>query len=218
MSAPSLILRVSAIRSHNPLGRGGAIFTGVEIDVTGQRVDAKAHVVVKAPHYLIQCNVESGQLWRITGVAENNAIVVNGYRLVESTIVPEAMELLRPSGEHIVTLLAECDAFKGIGMVKARRLWDAFGEDLYAILDAVAVAESGVAQGHLGVDPVATGQVDDREQQIADLFVTRVIIGCSRDLGEFFGDLVARSVGVGPVKTDTRRAALQFLRAEQRRQ
>ncbi len=139
MSAPSLILRVSAIRSHNPLGRGGAIFTGVEIDVTGQRVDAKAHVVVKAPHYLIQCNVESGQLWRITGVAENNAIVVNGYRLVESTIVPEAMELLRPSGEHIVTLLAECDAFKGIGMVKARRLWDAFGEELYAILDAVAV-------------------------------------------------------------------------------
>jgi exodeoxyribonuclease V alpha subunit len=39
------------------------------------------------------------------------------------------MELLRPSGEHIVTLLAECDAFTGIGMVKARRLWDHFGQD-----------------------------------------------------------------------------------------
>lgn len=136
MSVPSLTLRVSTIRSQNPLGRGGAIFTGVEIDDNGNRIDAKAHVVVKAPHYLLQGNVESGQLWRITGEAEENAIVVNGYRLIESTIVPEAMELLRPSGEHIITLLAECDAFKGIGMVKARRLWDAFGEKLYSILDA----------------------------------------------------------------------------------
>lgn len=139
MSAPGVTLRVSAIRSQNPLGRGGAIFTGVEIDGDGNRVDAKAHVVVKAAHYLLQGRVETGQLWRITGVAEDNAIVVNGYRLIESTIVPETMELLRPSGEHLVTLLAECDAFKGIGMVKARRLWDHFGEELYAILDAAAV-------------------------------------------------------------------------------
>ncbi len=136
MSVPSLTLRVSTIRSQNPLSRGGAIFTGVEIDGHGQRVDAKAHVVVKAPHLLLQGSVESGQLWRITGVAEDNAIVVNGYRMIESTIVPETMELLRPSGEHIVALLAECDAFKGIGMVKARRLWDRFGEELYALLDA----------------------------------------------------------------------------------
>lgn len=139
MSAPSLTLRVSTIRSQNPLGRGGAIFTGVEVDGDGHRVDARAHLVVKAPHYLLRGSVELGQLWRITGVAEDNAIVVNGYRLIESTITPETMELVRPSGEHIVTLLAECNAFKGIGMVKARRLWDHFGEELYALLDAGAV-------------------------------------------------------------------------------
>lgn len=139
MSESSLTLRVSTIRSQNPLGRGGAIFTGVEIDGNGQRVDAKVHLVIKAPHYLLQGKVECGQLWRVTGVAQDNAIVVNGYQLTESTIVPETMELLRPAGEHIVTLLAECDAFKGIGMVKARRLWDAFGEELYSILDAGAV-------------------------------------------------------------------------------
>ncbi len=139
MSAPSLTLRVSTIRSQNPLGRGGAIFTGVEVDGDGHRVDARAHLVVKAPHYLLLGSVELGQLWRITGVAKDNTIVVNGYRLIESTITPETMELVRPSGEHIVTLLAECDAFKGIGMVKARRLWDHFGEELYALLDAGAV-------------------------------------------------------------------------------
>jgi exodeoxyribonuclease V alpha subunit len=83
----------------------------------------------------IHTSIEVGQLWRVTGQAEPNTIVVNGYRLTESTLIPEAMELVRPSGEHIVTLLAECDAFAGIGMVKARRLWDKFGQDLYAILD-----------------------------------------------------------------------------------
>ncbi len=135
MTTPSLTVRVSAIRSQSPQGRGGAIFTGIQIDGNGNRLDAKAHLVVKAPHWLLNTSVEVGQLWRVTGKAEANAIVVNGYRLTESTVTPEAMELIRPSGEHIVTLLAECDAFKGIGMVKARRLWDRFGQDLYAILD-----------------------------------------------------------------------------------
>ncbi len=135
MSLPSLNVRVSAVRSQSSQGRGGVIFTGVQIDDKGTRLDAKAHLVVKAPHWLLNTTVEVGQLWRVTGEATPNTIVVNGYRLTESTLTPESMELLRPSGEHIVTLLAECDAFAGIGMVKARRLWDHFGEDLYAILD-----------------------------------------------------------------------------------
>lgn len=135
MSLPSLTVRISAIRSQNPQGRGGAIFTSVEVGDDGSRIDAKTHLIVKAPHWLLNTSIEVGQLWRVTGKAEPNTIVVNGYRLTESTLTPEAMELLRPSGEHIVTLLAEGDAFAGIGMVKARRLWDHFGQDLYAILD-----------------------------------------------------------------------------------
>lgn len=111
------------------------IFTGIEVGDEGSRIDAKTHLVVKAPHWLLNTAVEVGQFWRVTGKAEPNTIVVNGYRLTESTLTPEAMELLRPSGEHIITLLAEGEAFAGIGMVKARRLWDHFGQDLYAILD-----------------------------------------------------------------------------------
>lgn len=135
MNSPSFTVRVSAVRSQSPQGRGGAIFTGVEVGDDGSRVDAKTHLVVKAPHWLLNTSIEVGQLWRVTGNATPTTIVVNGYRLTESTLTPEAMELLRPSGEHIVTLLAECEAFTGIGMVKARRLWDHFGQDLYAILD-----------------------------------------------------------------------------------
>ena len=140
MSVPSFTVRVSAIRRQNPQGRGGAIFTAIQIDEEGARLDAKAHLVVKAPHWLLHAPIEVGQLWRVTGEATPNTIVVNGYRLTESTLTPETMELLRPSGEHIVTLLAEGEAFAGIGRVKARRLWDHFGEDLYTILDAGDVA------------------------------------------------------------------------------
>lgn len=135
MSKSDVLLRVTSIRSVNPQGRGGAIFSGVEVDATGSRTDATASLVVKAPHWLLGSPVEVGQLWKVTGTAEANTIVVNGYRLTEATVTPTAMELLRPSGEHIVTLLAESKAFRGIGYAKARRLWDHFGEALYGVLD-----------------------------------------------------------------------------------
>lgn len=133
--SPVLTLRVSAIRSQNPHGRGGAIFTGIEIDAQGWRTDAITHYVVKASGTLLQATVERGQLWRVTGKPADNTVLVNGYRLTEATIIPDALELLRPSGEHIITLLSEGDAFVGIGYVKAQRLWEHFGQDLYEILD-----------------------------------------------------------------------------------
>lgn len=139
MSAASITLRVSAVCSQNPYGRGGAIFTGIEVDDKGWRRDATVHYVIKAPGHLLQTDVECGQLWRVAGTPEANTIVVNGYKLTEATITPEAMVLLRPSGEHIITLLAEGEAFEGIGLVKARRLWEHFGEDLYGVLDGADI-------------------------------------------------------------------------------
>lgn len=136
MSVPSFTVRVCVVRSQNPQGRGGAIFTAIQIDEYGARLDAKTHLVVKAPHWLLHAPIEVGQFWRVSGETTPNTIIVNGYRLTELTLTAETMELLRPSGEHIITLLAEGEAFAGIGIVKARRLWDHFGEDLYAILDA----------------------------------------------------------------------------------
>lgn len=135
MSVASVTVRVSAVRSQNPYGRGGAIFTGIEVDDKGWRIDAKAHYVIKASSHILQAPVECGQLWRIVGTPESNTIIVNGYRLTEATITPDSMEMLRPSGEHIITLLGQGAAFAGIGEVKARRLWEHFGEALYGVLD-----------------------------------------------------------------------------------
>lgn len=128
-------MRVSAIRSQQQDGFGGAIFTGIEVDDKGWRKDASTHFVVWADWRVLPVTVERGQLWRVTGKPESNTIIVNGYLLTEATIKPQAMELLRPSGDHIVTLLAEGESFVGIGQVKAQRLWDQFGEALYGVLD-----------------------------------------------------------------------------------
>lgn len=142
-AAASLMLRVSAIRGRSLAGRGGTIFTAIEVDARGARTDAAAHYVVKAPRRLLHVAVERGQLWRVSGAAYPNTITVNGFRLTEATIAPDAMELLRPSGEHIVVMLSEGAAFAGIGAVKARRLWDRFGDELYALLDRGDLARLG---------------------------------------------------------------------------
>lgn len=132
MSTEAVLVRVNTLRSS---AGGGAIFAGVEVDASGGRIDATEHLVVRAARWMIQVPVEPGQVWRVSGTSEPNTIIVNGYKLTESTITAQQMELMRPSGEHIITLLSQGKAFTGIGLVKARKLWGHFGQDLYKILD-----------------------------------------------------------------------------------
>ncbi|WNC89441.1 AAA family ATPase [Paraburkholderia sp. FT54] len=137
-------LRVSTIRSQNPQGTGGCIFTGAPIDEQGNVLDARAYFVVRASNRVLDGTlVQVGQWWRVAGEPKHNAITVNGYHLNEWQIAPREAELLLPSGEHIITLMAESSDFQGIGLVKARKLWETFGNDLYDILDRGDVASLG---------------------------------------------------------------------------
>lgn len=132
----SLTLRVTRIRKQNPRGFGGAIFTGLQIDRDGAVRDATSYVVVRASARVLASVVaEQGQWWEVTGDLHTRPLEVNGYRLMEQQMEATRATLLRPSGEHIVRLMAENPAFEGIGYVKARRLWETFGERLYQILD-----------------------------------------------------------------------------------
>nr|WP_211162115.1 AAA family ATPase [Aromatoleum petrolei] len=129
-------MRVSSIRSQNPRGFGGCIFTGIPIDDSGTVQDASAYYVVRASSDLLgTTRVQPGQWWRVAGEPVENVLAVNGYRITEWQIEPSDMNLALPSGEHIITLMAESADFQGIGRVKARRLWETFNEDLYGILD-----------------------------------------------------------------------------------
>lgn len=133
-------LRVTSVRSQSPKGFGGCIFTGKPIDDRGNVEDAAAYFVVKATGPVLgKVVVQPGQWWKVSGEAAKRSIQVNGYRVSEWQVEASCALLLRPSGEHIVSFLAENPAFEGIGQVKARKLWDSLGARLYGALDAADV-------------------------------------------------------------------------------
>lgn len=135
-------LRVTSIRSQDPRGFGGCIFSAKPIDDHGRVQDATCYFVVKATGAALGgARVEPGQWWKVSGEPSRRLLEVNGYQVVETQLDAVSAVLLRPSGEHIVAFMADSPAFEGIGQVKARKLWDAFGERLYEYLDVGNVAE-----------------------------------------------------------------------------
>lgn len=129
-------LRVTSIRSQSPKGFGGCIFTGKPIDDLGNVQDAAAYYVVKATGPTLgSAVVQLGQWWAVAGEGAERVMDVNGYRVSEWQIEATQALLLRPSGEHIVSFMADNPAFEGIGQVKARKLWNALGDRLYEALD-----------------------------------------------------------------------------------
>lgn len=135
-------LRVTSVRSQNPRGFGGCIFSAKLIDDHGRVQDATGYFVVKATaSTLCGSRVEPGQWWKVAGELSKRVLEVNGFQVAETQIDASSAVLLRPSGEHIIAFMADSPAFEGIGQVKARKLWEAFGERLYEQLDAGNVAE-----------------------------------------------------------------------------
>lgn len=135
-------LRVTAIRSQNPRGFGGCIFSAKPIDDQGRVEDAGSYFVVKATGSALGgARVEPGQWWKVAGEPSKRLLEVNGYQVAETQIEASSAVLLRPSGEHIISFMADSPAFEGIGQVKARKLWETFGELLYDHLDSGNIAE-----------------------------------------------------------------------------
>lgn len=133
-------LRVTSIRSQNPRGFGGCIFAGKPIEEQGNVTDAAAYYVVQASGSTLGSTlVQPGQWWRVAGEASERLLDVNGFRVSELQIEATKAELVRPSGERIVTFIADNPAFVRIGQVKARALWSKLGVGLYDALDAADV-------------------------------------------------------------------------------
>jgi exodeoxyribonuclease V alpha subunit len=133
-------LRVTAIRSQSPKGFGGCIFTGKPIDHQGNVQDAATYYVVKATGPTLgNALVQPGQWWMVSGEATERTMAVNGYAVSEWQIDASDAVLMRPSGEHIVSFIADNPAFEGLGQIKSRKLWDSLGSKLYEALDAADV-------------------------------------------------------------------------------
>lgn len=142
------LIRVLSIRSDNPIGHGGCIFFGIEIDECGTPSSTHSQFVVVARSGLLRdISVEVGQWWYVSGVANPHTRTINGFQVVEQQIHAEDLQMMLPTGYHMITLLAEGKRFAGIGNAKATRLWEKFGGMLIAILDRGDTAALATVQG-----------------------------------------------------------------------
>ena len=103
-----------------PGANGGAVFTGRDESGKLHRVLASVFVLHRPP--------TPGEDWTIEGSTQ----VHERYGL---QITAEKVSPVRPQGELLQRFLARNKAFQGVGEVRARKLWEAYGEGLYGLLD-----------------------------------------------------------------------------------
>lgn len=199
---PLVTVRVTGIRSQNPLGFGGAIFTGVPVNADGTVLDARSYLVVKASSATLGAvKVERGQWWTVGGCISERRIVVDGFEILERQVDADVTSLARPSGEHIVTYIAENSAFEGLGRAKARRLWDRYGEELYQLLDAgQASAFSDLLTAEIAERLVGGWASHGESRTLQWLQAAGFDIGLGRKVLRYFGDAAQARIEEDPYR------------------
>lgn len=120
-TSPALKLTLGIRSILSVTQAGGSIFSGTSKSGQSVRVVARHSALPRLP--LV------GECWEIEGEYRTHAKF--GEQLHALRCMPRL-----PHGELIVEYLARNSAFAGIGHVKARALYDAFGKDLVAVLNA----------------------------------------------------------------------------------
>lgn len=200
MTRITATIRVTTIRSTGI--HGGYIFAG-QILQTNDDVGLPAGLlVVKAARAVIPNLVRIGEMWTVSGPIERRSYVVpTGVPIVETQMEAEEAYLTRVAGDNIINVLANNPAFKGIGPVKARRLWAAHGEDLYRILDA---GDEAALLSVVGPDVAATLVAQWAVYQEADLVrwldQFGVPVSIARKIAAFYGDDTHRKIEDNPYR------------------
>ncbi|MBS9403087.1 AAA family ATPase [Halomonas sp. TRM85114] len=119
MTDLSVELTITSILSRG--ARGGVIMAGV--DTKGRRYVARCSWTL-IPDASFP---GKGQRWALRGS-------VSTYQQ-EQQIDATHAELLRPSGNNMITWIAGCPDIPGVGQVKAQKLYDCFGPDLVSLIE-----------------------------------------------------------------------------------
>lgn len=131
---PSLInlsVRVTSIRSAN---RKGCIAFGHRMDIVRGINDRSSPVVIRVPAAIAKLSdIAVGAIFEVYGEVSSALRTHGAFAINEMTVDAQDVRLVRPSGSQVIQWLG--DNVKGVGEVKATRLWDALGERLYAALD-----------------------------------------------------------------------------------
>lgn len=133
-TVPALIsvsVRITSIRSAN---RRGCIAFGHRMDMTRGINDRSSPVVIKVPEAIAKLtDIAVGAIFEVYGDVSTAQRAHGAFVVNETVIDAQAIRLVRPSGSQVIEWLG--DNVKGIGEVKATRLWDFIGERLYDALD-----------------------------------------------------------------------------------
>lgn len=131
---PSLInvsVRITSIRSVN---RKGCIAFGHRMDIVRGINDRSRPVVIRVPDAIAKLSdISVGAIFEVYGEVSTVLRTHGAFAVSEMTVDAQDVRLVRPSGSQVIQWLG--GNVKGVGEVKATRLWDALGERLYDALD-----------------------------------------------------------------------------------
>lgn len=127
----SISVRITSIRSDN---RKGCIAYGHRMDIQKGINDRSSPVVIKVADAIAKLSdISVGGIFDVYGEASTVLRTHGAFTINEMTVDAQDIRLVRPSGSQLIQWIG--DNVKGVGEVKATRLWDALGERLYNALD-----------------------------------------------------------------------------------
>jgi exodeoxyribonuclease V alpha subunit len=113
------------------------IFSGIPLnDETSQIKDGKYYVTIKARPDTLPAQPSQGQQWTVHGNPLIERVEVGDVVMRQHTYEsPEHVICTLPeTGEQLIQFIAKEPDFKGIGLGKARALWQLLGEQFHATL------------------------------------------------------------------------------------
>ena len=113
------------------------IFTGVPVCGDSKvRTVGTRMISIKAKAGLLPVFPSRGQVWDVMGLSSNSEFVQGNYKISQTTYEDplECKCTLPEYGEELIQFIANEKDFKGIGLVKARALWERLGTKFHEVL------------------------------------------------------------------------------------
>ncbi len=118
-------------------GKEGAVVHGVEVDPeTLVKANRFQHLVISIEgndQDVVISEIKKGMLIDVRPKTKLKGRTENGFE--RFLITTSNVDILRPQSKLIVDLIGGSSRFKGIGPIKAQKLWNHFGEELFKHLD-----------------------------------------------------------------------------------
>lgn len=192
------LYRINTVRCRL---RGTTVVGAHRLDEDLQAQTAHASHCIVFPSRVLPVEVTTGQVWRVDGTKSARRFTRDGFEIVETRVQASRAELVRPSGEHVVQLMARSPDFTGVGEVTARKLWDRYGQKLYTYLDHADREALAEVIGERLADSVLAGwEVFGASDTVQWLHSAGVDLGVSRKLLRVYGNEARDRLSADPYR------------------